>query len=118
MPASDDKEFYTFLDSIAETKDAVAQNKHIKEAQFAEDSTEPDEEQTKAIRREVEASRHHSTNDKAHGTTHRFDVSITAGNEKLAKPTGKCSAASNINTRAVALWGFLGAVGAIGIMTL
>ncbi|KAI1307726.1 hypothetical protein F5Y03DRAFT_114574 [Xylaria venustula] len=50
--------------------------------------------------------------------TRRFDVSITAGNDKLANPTGKCSAASNINTRAVALWGLLGAIGAIGVMTL
>ncbi|KAI0428744.1 hypothetical protein F5Y09DRAFT_343338 [Xylaria sp. FL1042] len=52
MPASDDKEFYTFLDSISQTADAVAQNKHIKEAQFAEDSAEPNEEQIKAIQRD------------------------------------------------------------------
>ncbi|KAI1740234.1 hypothetical protein F4680DRAFT_448429 [Xylaria scruposa] len=65
MPSSDDKEFYTFLESISQTEDAVAQNKRIKEAQFAEDNTEPDEKQIEAIRREVEASKHHYTDDKA-----------------------------------------------------
>ncbi|KAI3326947.1 hypothetical protein HD806DRAFT_531542 [Xylariaceae sp. AK1471] len=48
----------------------------------------------------------------------RVDVAITAGNEKLANPTGKCSAASEINTRAVALWGLVGAIGAIGVLAL
>ncbi|KAI1181256.1 hypothetical protein F4777DRAFT_9123 [Nemania sp. FL0916] len=50
--------------------------------------------------------------------TLRFDVSVTGGNDKLANPTGKCSAASGLNTRAVALWGFLGAVGAVGVLAL
>lgn len=61
MPASADKAFYAMLDSIAKTtgdEDAVQQNKRIKEAQFAEDSSEPNEEQTAAIRREVEAEKH------------------------------------------------------------
>ncbi|KAI1331214.1 hypothetical protein F5Y16DRAFT_360877 [Xylariaceae sp. FL0255] len=58
MPASDDKKFYTFLDSVSQTADAVAQNKRIKEAQFAEDNTEPDEKQIEAIRAELEASKH------------------------------------------------------------
>lgn len=48
----------------------------------------------------------------------RFDVSITGGNEKLVNPTGKCSAASSVNTRAVALWGFVGAVGAVSALLL
>ncbi|TGJ81161.1 hypothetical protein E0Z10_g7615 [Xylaria hypoxylon] len=47
-----------------------------------------------------------------------LDVSITAGNDKLANPTGSCSAASGINTRAVAFWGFLGALGAVGVLSL
>ncbi|KAI1273666.1 hypothetical protein F5Y07DRAFT_402092 [Xylaria sp. FL0933] len=50
--------------------------------------------------------------------TLRFDVSVTGGNDKLASPTGKCSSASNINTRAVAFWGFLGALGAVGVLAL
>ncbi|GAP87132.1 hypothetical protein SAMD00023353_2301470 [Rosellinia necatrix] len=44
-----------------------------------------------------------------------FDVAITAGNQKLVNPTGTCSGAS---TRAVALWGLLGAVGAVGVLAL
>ncbi|KAI1121380.1 hypothetical protein F5Y10DRAFT_272129 [Nemania abortiva] len=62
MPASQDKKFYEMLDSIAETagnEDAVQQNKRIKEAQIAEDSAEPNEEQIAAIHREVEAGKHH-----------------------------------------------------------
>ncbi|KAI0968834.1 hypothetical protein F4678DRAFT_187691 [Xylaria arbuscula] len=47
-----------------------------------------------------------------------FDVKVTGGNEKLANPTGKCSSASGVNTRAVAFWGFLGAVGAVGVLAL
>ncbi|KAF7536426.1 hypothetical protein G7054_g4557 [Neopestalotiopsis clavispora] len=60
MPASDDANFYKMLDSIANTgdEDAVQQNKRIKETEFAEDATEPNEEQTAAIRKEVEASKH------------------------------------------------------------
>ncbi|KAI4596748.1 hypothetical protein KJ359_005090 [Pestalotiopsis sp. 9143b] len=60
MPASDDKAFYEMLDSIANTgeEDAVQQNKRIKEAEFAADSAEPNEEQIAAIDRELEASRH------------------------------------------------------------
>lgn len=38
MPASADGTFYAMLDSIANTENAVEQNKRIKEAQFAEDS--------------------------------------------------------------------------------
>ncbi|KAI0534055.1 hypothetical protein GGR58DRAFT_484209 [Xylaria digitata] len=49
---------------------------------------------------------------------YHLDVSITGGNEKLANPTGSCSAASDINTRAVAFWGFLGAIGAVGVLAL
>lgn len=69
MPASNDKSFYSMLDSIANTKDedAVQQNKRIKEAQFAEDSAEPNAEQVEAIRKELEEERHHkpaaTTND-------------------------------------------------------
>ncbi|KAI1755682.1 hypothetical protein F4782DRAFT_486435 [Xylaria castorea] len=50
--------------------------------------------------------------------TLHFDVTITGGNDKLANPTGKCSAsaASSVNTRAVALWGFLGAIGAVSVL--
>ncbi|EQB43403.1 hypothetical protein CGLO_17941 [Colletotrichum gloeosporioides Cg-14] len=65
MPAQDDRAFYGMLDSIANTgnEDAVQQNKRIKEAEFAADATEPNEEQTAAIRREVEASKeNHSLN--------------------------------------------------------
>lgn len=60
MPATDDKKFYEQLDSIANTgnEDVVQQNKRIKEAQFAEDSAEPNEEQIAAIVKEVEASKH------------------------------------------------------------
>ncbi|KAI1114735.1 hypothetical protein F5Y14DRAFT_161847 [Nemania sp. NC0429] len=48
-----------------------------------------------------------------------YDVAITGGNEKLANPTGKCSsAAAGTNTRAVALWGLLGAIGAVGVLAL
>ncbi|KAI0458111.1 hypothetical protein F5B21DRAFT_461345 [Xylaria acuta] len=50
--------------------------------------------------------------------TQHFKVSITGGNEKLVNPTGKCSAASSVNIRAVALWGFLGAIGAVGVLAL
>ncbi|KAI0487600.1 hypothetical protein F4859DRAFT_263013 [Xylaria cf. heliscus] len=51
--------------------------------------------------------------------TLRFDVSITGGNEKLVNPTGKCtSAASSVSARAVALWGFLGAIGAASVLVL
>ncbi|KAI0551424.1 hypothetical protein F4679DRAFT_582592 [Xylaria curta] len=52
--------------------------------------------------------------------TLHFDVTITGGNDKLANPTGKCnsSAASSVNTRAVALWGFLGAIGAASVLAL
>ena len=45
MPARDDEAFYRMLDSAAATtsanEDAGAQNKRIKEAEFAEDSREP-----------------------------------------------------------------------------
>lgn len=60
MPADEDKYFYDLLDSIAATgdEDAVAQNKRIKEAEFAEDSREPNEEETEAIRHELEEERH------------------------------------------------------------
>lgn len=46
--------FYNMLDSIADTKDPVEQNKRIKEAQIAEDSREPTAEETKIIHQEVE----------------------------------------------------------------
>ncbi|KAI0195765.1 hypothetical protein EV127DRAFT_419623 [Xylaria flabelliformis] len=51
-------------------------------------------------------------------STLHFDVTITGGNDKLANPTGKCSssAAPSVNTRAVALWGFLGAIGAASVL--
>ncbi|KAK8872364.1 hypothetical protein PGQ11_002878 [Apiospora arundinis] len=62
MPASADRRFYELLDSAVQTttgdEDAVQQNKRIKEAEFAADSAEPNEEQTAAIRREVEAGKH------------------------------------------------------------
>lgn len=64
MPASDNRDFYALLDSIAQSvgdEDAVQQNKRIKEEQFAQDSAEPDEAQTAAIRREVEAGKHHTS---------------------------------------------------------
>ncbi|KAI8275193.1 hypothetical protein K4K60_008839 [Colletotrichum sp. SAR11_57] len=62
MPAQDDKAFYDMLDSIANTgnEDAVQQNKRIKEAEFAADATEPNEEQTAAIRRETYKQRRES----------------------------------------------------------
>lgn len=44
MPADKDSPFYHMLDSVAATtgdEDAIAQNKRIKEAEFAEDSREP-----------------------------------------------------------------------------
>lgn len=56
MPASKDKPFYDMLDSIAQTtrlENAVQQNKHIKEAEFAEDSREPNEAELAAIREEL-----------------------------------------------------------------
>ena len=63
MPADRDKAFYDLLDSAAVTtsadEDAIAQNKRIKEAEFAEDSREPTEEEEREIRRFVEESRHH-----------------------------------------------------------
>ncbi|KAJ4252347.1 hypothetical protein NW762_010945 [Fusarium torreyae] len=60
MPATDDKDFYAMVDSIANTgdEDAVQQNKCIKEAQIAEDAAEPTKEQISAIDKEVEASKH------------------------------------------------------------
>ncbi len=61
MAVQDDKAFYQMLDSIAETtgdKDAVQQNKQIKEAEFAEDSRPPTAEETTAIRKELEDSKH------------------------------------------------------------
>lgn len=66
MPASDDETFYEMLDSIANTgeEDAVQQNKRIKEAEFAADSAEPNEEQIAAIDRELEASRHQAAAEK------------------------------------------------------
>ncbi|RWA03610.1 hypothetical protein EKO27_g11489 [Xylaria grammica] len=55
----------------------------------------------------------------ANPTRYWLDVQVTGGNEKLANPTGTCeSAASGVNTRAVAFWGFLGAVGAVGVLAL
>lgn len=51
--------------------------------------------------------------------TLHFDVPVTAGNQKLANPTGTCSnGASGLSARAVALWGLLGAVGAVGVLAL
>ncbi|KAI1160947.1 hypothetical protein F5B18DRAFT_471021 [Nemania serpens] len=48
-----------------------------------------------------------------------YDVAITGGGEKLVNPTGTCSAAAGVvNTRAVALWGLLGAIGAVGVLVL
>ncbi|MCJ1373933.1 hypothetical protein MMC20_005163 [Loxospora ochrophaea] len=58
LPASNDKRFYELLDSAAVTttadEDAIAQNKRIKEAEFAEDSREPTTEEEAAPRAEVE----------------------------------------------------------------
>lgn len=56
MPASQDKLFYAMLDSIANTthgEDAIAQNKRIKEAEFAEDSREPTPEEVEILKAEV-----------------------------------------------------------------
>ncbi|KAI1124841.1 hypothetical protein F5Y10DRAFT_248374 [Nemania abortiva] len=48
-----------------------------------------------------------------------YNVAITAGGEKLANPTGSCSSdAPGVSTRAVALWGFLGAIGVVGVLAL
>ncbi|KAI0118346.1 hypothetical protein GGR51DRAFT_554835 [Nemania sp. FL0031] len=48
-----------------------------------------------------------------------YNVAVTAGNDKLANPTGKCSAAApGVSTRSVALWGLLGAVGVVGVLAL
>jgi hypothetical protein len=57
MPAIVDKDMYDMLDSVADTDNAVEQNKRIKEAEFAEDSREPTEEEIKAIDRELEEER-------------------------------------------------------------
>ena len=67
MPASADEIFYRLLDSAAQTTkdgDAIAQNKRIKEAEFAEDSREPAAEEEEAlqacvmeVRRQDEAKR-------------------------------------------------------------
>jgi len=57
MPASDDANFYRMLDSIAKTTNAVEQNKRIKEAEFAEDSREPTEQEIAAIRQDLEKER-------------------------------------------------------------
>ncbi|KAI0201707.1 hypothetical protein F4808DRAFT_95965 [Astrocystis sublimbata] len=46
-----------------------------------------------------------------------YEASVTGGAEKLANPTGKCSSGAS-TTRAVALWGFLGAIGAVGVLAL
>ncbi|KAI0522215.1 hypothetical protein F5B22DRAFT_634118 [Xylaria bambusicola] len=52
-------------------------------------------------------------------SSYYLQVQITGGNEKLANPTGKCqSGAASLNTRAVAFWGILGAVGAVGALAL
>ncbi len=53
----------------------------------------------------------------AHASALHFDVSVTGGNEKLASPTA-CSGAPGVNTRALAFWGFLGAIGAVGVLAL
>lgn len=57
MPADKDKNFYDLLDSVAVTtgdEDAIAQNKRIKEAEFAEDSREPTAEEEEELKRFVE----------------------------------------------------------------
>ncbi|KAI1263764.1 hypothetical protein F5Y18DRAFT_115740 [Xylariaceae sp. FL1019] len=48
----------------------------------------------------------------------KYDVAVTGGAEKTASASGKCNAASGFNTRAVALWGMLGAVGVVGVLAL
>ncbi len=61
MPADKDKNFYDLLDSVAVTtgdEDAIAQNKRIKEAEFAEDSREPTAEEEEELKRFVEQNRH------------------------------------------------------------
>ncbi|KZF22003.1 hypothetical protein L228DRAFT_247614 [Xylona heveae TC161] len=66
MPAQDDKTFYSYLDSIAQTtkgEDAVSQNKRIKEAEFAEDSREPNEQEILQIKQALQRERdmeHHN----------------------------------------------------------
>ena len=59
MPAEVDKAFYEYLDKIANTgdEDAIAQNKRIKEAEFAEDSREPTAEEDKELRKYIEQVR-------------------------------------------------------------
>jgi hypothetical protein len=47
----------------------------------------------------------------------QFEVGVTAGAEKTASPSGKCNSAAGFNTRAVALWGMLGAA-AVGALML
>ena len=56
MPVNADKAFYDMLDSIAQTgeEDAIQQNKRIKEAEFAEDSREPNPQEVEAIRKELQ----------------------------------------------------------------
>ncbi|KAI1810001.1 hypothetical protein GGS20DRAFT_569351 [Poronia punctata] len=52
------------------------------------------------------------------GSNYRHAVSVTAGADKLAKATGEaCSAASSLmmNTRAVVMWGLLGAFGVLAL---
>ncbi|KAI9752116.1 MAG: hypothetical protein M4579_005754 [Chaenotheca gracillima] len=61
MPADNDRAFYKLLDSAAVTtgdEDAVSQNKRIKEAEFAEDSREPNAQEEKALKQYVEETRH------------------------------------------------------------
>ncbi|KAI0143505.1 hypothetical protein GGR57DRAFT_364222 [Xylariaceae sp. FL1272] len=48
----------------------------------------------------------------------QYDVAVTGGAEKTASASGTCNAASGLNTRAVALWGMLGAVGVVGVLAL
>ena len=57
MPDNGNTGFYKFLDSVSQTQNAVQQNKEIKEAQFAEDAREPNEQEIQAIHRELESER-------------------------------------------------------------
>ncbi|KAK6088527.1 hypothetical protein SCUP234_00407 [Seiridium cupressi] len=52
----------------------------------------------------------------------RHDVTITAGAEKTANPTGTCapssaSAASGLNAKELAVWALAGVIGAVGFLT-
>ncbi len=57
MSGNENQSFYSMLDSVSQTENAVQQNKKIKEAEFTEDSREPNEEEVEEIRHELKADK-------------------------------------------------------------